>query len=155
MKTICTICKPIAAPQEQVFRVFSDIPNCAGRIKSILRIEMLTPGPVRLGSRFKETRKMFGKECTETMEVTAFEPSTRYEIGGHSCGMIWSTEFRFSQDSGGTLVEVATKCEAQTFFAKIMNPLTGWMMKGAMKKCIEQDLNDLAEFTRGLQLVQS
>ena len=58
----------IEAPVSTVFALATDLDGWAGRIKAITRIEKLTPGPVRVGTRFKETRKMFGKEATETME---------------------------------------------------------------------------------------
>ncbi|MGI9263993.1 MAG: SRPBCC family protein, partial [Gammaproteobacteria bacterium] len=61
----------IASPAENVWAVITDIENCVGRISSILDIEVLEkPETGFVGFKWKETRKMFGKEATEVMWVT-------------------------------------------------------------------------------------
>lgn len=144
MKTVCTVSRKYAAPVERVFAQLSDIENAAGRVPGILKIEMLTDGPVGVGTRFRETRKMFGKETTETMEFTAFEPNRMYEVGGASCGMDFRTQFHFTPDGGGTRVDVTMQTQAKTLFAKVMGACCGWMMKGTMKKCLQHDLDAMA-----------
>jgi hypothetical protein len=130
----------IAAPKAVVFAAAADIRNAPQMIPEILKVEMLTDGPIGVGSKFKETRKMFGREATETMEFTVFQPNDRYVLSCHSCGALIETEFRFSDNVGGTLVEVTMTGRAQTFFAKLMTPLS-WLMSGMMKKCLQGDLD--------------
>jgi len=134
--------KKIEATPSAVFAVFSDFANAAGRIKAITKLEILTPGPIGVGTRFKETRVMFGKDCTEEMQITAFDPGRSYEITCHSCGAEYRTIFHFAQDGDGTRVDAEFSTRATSFWAKLMAPL-GWMMKGMMKKCLQQDLDDL------------
>src|SRR5262245_47411041 len=137
-----TVTKRIEAPVETVFALASDLEGAPGRIKGIKKIEMLTPGKVGVGTRFKETRVMFGKEATETMEFSAFEPDRRYELVADSCGCLYRSEFRFEPDGTGTLVTATFAAEARTFFAKLFKPLA-WLMRGMMTKCLNQDLDDL------------
>ena len=61
-------------PLDDAFAFVSDFANAPKRIKSILRVNVLTPGPVGVGTRFTETRVMFGREATETRtcEATTF-----------------------------------------------------------------------------------
>jgi len=129
----------VAAPPAATFTAFADFPNAAGRVPDVLKVEMLTPGGVKRGTRFKETRKMFGKQATETMEVTAYEPYRRYELSATSGGAAFTSEFKFTPEPGGTRVEVTLTTKPQTFFAKLMFPL-GWLMKGAMVKCLKRDV---------------
>lgn len=55
----------IAAAPERVFRVATDIPRWPTTVAAIARFDMPTPGPVALGTRFRETRTMFGREATQ------------------------------------------------------------------------------------------
>lgn len=64
----------IKAPREQVFAAFTDLPNLADKVTAITEIEMLTSGPVGVGTKFKETRIMFGKESSEVRKSPAFPP---------------------------------------------------------------------------------
>jgi hypothetical protein len=137
--------KHIDAPVETVFRVFSDLPNAAGRCQGIKKLEMLTPGPVGAGSRFRETRVVFGREATEEMYVSEFQPPHRYDVRCESCGAAYHTMFAFRPDGSGTMVDMTFDIQAISFFAKLMKPLSGLMM-GPMKKCMEQDLTDLKKF---------
>ena len=91
---------------------------------------------------------MFGKEATETMEFTAFEPNRRYELVADSCGALYRTEFRFDPDGRGTLVTATFAAEARSFYAKLFKPLA-WLMRGMMKKCLAKDLDNLAAAAEG------
>lgn len=125
----------IAAPVADVFALFADLPN-ATRIPGIVRVEMLTPGPVRKGTRFKETRKFMGKEATEELEVTAFDAGRSMSVGCTSHGATHGTRFDFVPAGGGTRVLVEYVLEPHSFMAK----MSGGLMMGAIRKCIDEDI---------------
>lgn len=133
----------VAAPVADVWAVFADFRNAPGRIKGIKKIEILTDGPIGVGTKFKETREMFKKEAVETMEVTAFEPNRLYTLECVSCGGHMKFTFRFTPNGQGTKVDVETNCRALTLFAKLLSPLTSLMMGPMMRKCMLQDMEDL------------
>lgn len=137
--------KKVAAPVDRVFDVFTDVEHAAGRIGGIVKTEMLTPGPIRVGTAFKETRMMFGKEATETMRFTAYEPGKMYTLEAVSCGAAFKSTFYFEPDGDATLVRFDLETKALSFFAKLFSPLAKLMM-GTMKKCIEKDIDDMARF---------
>src|SRR4051812_25074752 len=120
-----TCSKTIAASVEQVFAAMADIPNAPSRVPAILKVEMLTPGPVGVGTKFKETRKMFGKEATETMEFTAFEPNRRYVLSANSCGMLMNTELLFTPEGTATRVDMNMTAQATSMKTRIMGTLMG------------------------------
>ena len=68
------ISETVNAPLGRTFEAFSDLRSAEKNISGIKRLEILTDGPIGKGTRFKETRVMFGREATETMEVTQWEP---------------------------------------------------------------------------------
>jgi len=137
--------QPIAAPIERVFALATDLPRAAEHIDGIDTIEMLTPGPVGLGTRWRETR---GKMGTEELEITRFVPpqdgsgSASYTSECDSCGCHFTATFRFESTSQGTDTELQMTAQPQTMMAKIMSPLSSLMM-GAARKAMEQDLLDL------------
>jgi len=135
----------IEAPPDEVFRIASDIPNAADHVSQITKIEMLTDGPVGVGTRFRETRVMMGKEATETMEVVEFEPPSHYVLTAHSCGNDYRTTLRFEPLDDGRATNVVFDFDAKptTLIAKVLAPVMAPLMKGMMKKCIEGDLDDL------------
>ncbi len=133
----------VAAPVPEVWAVFAAFRNAAGRIKGIKKIEILTDGPIGVGTKFKETREMFKKEAVETMEVTAFEPNRLYTLECVSCGGHLKFTFRFAPKGPGTQIDVESNCRALTLFAKLFSPLTSLLMGPMMRKCMLQDIEDL------------
>ena len=137
-----SVSTPIAAPVAEVFALFTDLKNAPGRVKAIKRIELLTNGPVGVGTRFRETRVMFKRDTTEEMEITEFEPNRRYTVSADSCGAHFTSTFHFRPEDDGTVVTLEINSKPVSLLAKLLSPLAG-LMKGMMLKCVQQDLNDL------------
>ena len=133
--------KHIDAPVQEVFATLANIPESYNTISAIEAIEMLSQGPVGVGTRWKETRVMFGREAIEEMEITEFKPNEKYVVEADTCGSHYRTEIRFEPVETGTKVAMEMKAKPMTFGAKIMAPL-GWLMKGTLVKCFEKDLSD-------------
>lgn len=136
--------KMIEAPVDVVFAKAADIENVADWSRGILRIEMLTESPVGDGTRFRETRRVFNKEATEVMAISAFKPNQSYTVSSLSMGVAYSSVLRFKTEGKGTLVEMDFRSRPLTLAAKLFSPLA-WMMMGTMKKCMEGDLEDLKQ----------
>lgn len=134
----------IAAPPDVVFARAADFEHAADFISGITKVEMVTDGPVGVGTRFKETRVMFGKEHAEEMEVVDFEPPRRYALQAHNCGCRYHTEFRFTPKGGGTEIEMTFDATPLTFVARIMSFMMRFMMKSCVKM-VEKDLADLKQ----------
>ncbi len=132
----------VEAPADRVFDVFSDIPRAHEMVDQIVRIEMLTDGPVDVGTRWRETRLMFKREATEEMWVTAFDAGRSYTVGCESCGCTYESVWRFTPDGDATLVEFEMSYQPLTFLAKVMSPV-GRIMLPMMKKCFEKDFQAL------------
>jgi peptide subunit release factor 1 (eRF1) len=133
----------IAAPKRTVFDVFTDLGKAPERIEGITKLEVLGGGPVGKGTRFRETRVMFGKEATEEMEITGFEAPDRYTVEGYSCGARFFTEYTFEGGQRETKVTMTMVTKNETLFAKVMGPIMGLMMSGAMKKAMAKDHAEL------------
>jgi carbon monoxide dehydrogenase subunit G len=132
----------IAAPPDVVFARASNFGHAPEFISAIVKMDMLTDGPVRVGTRFRETRVMFGREATEEMTVTAFEPPKRYTLSAESHGSRYHTEMSFAPDGQGTRVTMTFAATPVTFMARVMSVLMRVMMKSVVKACVK-DLDDL------------
>jgi len=145
----CEMTVHVDAPADRTFEVFSDLRRAPERIPDIISLEVLSEGPVGVGTRFRETRKVFGKEATEEMEVVAYEPGRVYAVECESCGARYRSEFTFRGGaSGGTDVEMSMRVTPLSMMAKLMSPLAGMAM-GSMKKAIGRDLEALKAVAEG------
>ncbi len=138
-----SITKRVNAPVETVFAVATDLPNAAQHIRGIEKIELLTAGPIGVGTRWRETRKMMGHESTEILEVTSFDRPRSYAVGCESCGAYIETTFRFVPSGGGTDIALDVRMEARSFFAKLMSPIGKLMFGKMIRKCMDDDLEDV------------
>jgi carbon monoxide dehydrogenase subunit G len=132
----------IAAPVEAVFQQFTDIEHGATRVSGIKRVEMLTPGRVHLGTRWRETREVLGRDDDAEMEITAFERDRMYTISHHKAGVRVDTTFWFEPASGGTRVTVEFELGSGGLPPGFLAPL-GWAIEGKVTRVLTHDLEDL------------
>lgn len=137
------VTRQVAVPRERAFAVVSDFANAAANVEAITHMEILTPGPVGIGTRFRETRTMFGRPATEEMTVASWDPPRGYTLKAESHGARYTTVFSFREKAGGTEVEMAFQSVPITFGAKVMGLLFKFMTKKLVQTC-GKDLEDLA-----------
>ena len=135
----------IDAPRELVFEQFTDLERAPQRISGIDELEILTDGPIGVGTRFRETRTMFGKKATEVMEFVAFDRPAAYELHAESRGSRYRTRFEFEDNAGATRVRMSFHATPLTLPARIMGCIVRSMFAGTIRRCIAQDLADLAD----------
>jgi uncharacterized protein YndB with AHSA1/START domain len=133
----------INAPQESVFQTFTDLRRAPEFIPAIKTLEVLTEGPIGKGTRWREMRVMMGKEATETMEITEFDPPRSYAVEARSHGTHYRSTFRFSPESGGTRAEMTFSGRPESGWAKALGALVGWAFKGMLRKALEADMDAL------------
>jgi len=140
----------IAAPPSAVWAVLTDIAAAEQTLSGVTKVELLTEGPYAVGTRWRETRRMAGKEETEEMWVTEVEPERRTVVEASSRGARYITVFDLNPAGSGTLLEV-------TFGARTVDPnrfeRALWSVFGRLgaqvtRKALEQDLQDIAAAAR-------
>lgn len=135
----------VHAPREVVWDVVADIPNAASTVKGIEKVEVLARPPSGLvGLKWRETRKMFGKEATEVMWITSAAERSSYDTRAESHGAVYTTRIAL-QDApgGGTRLSLDFRAEPQTLGAKVAGAIFSPLMKGSMRKAIAKDLEDI------------
>jgi carbon monoxide dehydrogenase subunit G len=135
-----TINKPVG----EVYAAFVDIEKIGERIPGIVKIEVTSDVKSGVGTHWKETRVMFGKESTEEMEITKVDEVKSITIESDSAGTHYVTEYTFVEKSEGTEVTMSFSGVAKSLMAKIMSPMMG-LMAGSMKKMLRADLESMKE----------
>ena len=143
--TTVTVATVVAAPVAQVFDTFTDIEHGAERVANIQKIEMLTVGGLRLGSRWLETRAMLGHRDTVEMEVTAFEQNRTYTITHHKAGARIDAVFTFDPVDDQTSVQIEFILKSHGLPPGALAPVR-WAMASTVRDVIGQDLEDLKAF---------
>jgi len=136
------IVKHIENSRPSVFAMATDFARAAEVIGAIEKVEMLTEGPVGVGTRFLETRTVLQYATTQEVEVTAYEPPRRYALCCESHGSRYLTEVVLEPNSTGTDVSLGFEVEPVSFMAKAMAETMRPMLDKAAQ-ALEQDLDDL------------
>lgn len=137
----------IAAPPERVFAALTDVDSLPHWMSGLVRIERLTDGPFGKGTRFREVRKMFGREAAEVFDVVEFDPPRSFAlfVDGRN-GSSGKGEFRFrhtlAPKGGGTELVLSGEIGGMSRIAEFF----GRLMCGFMKKAIARDLAALKAF---------
>lgn len=139
----------IEAPPARVYEVVTDLENAAERISGIKSMEVLTDGPFGVGTRFRETRVVFGKEATEEMEVVAVTPGEGYELRAESHGHVYKSFVRVRPEGSGSVLSMGFEGHPQGMAARIVGTLMGAMMRSQTKKMMDQDLADIKRAAEG------
>ncbi len=142
MKLTCKV--PIKADKAAIWQTITDINNAAVNISGIDNVEVLEqPHGGLVGLKWRETRTLFGKSATETMWITDAETNKYYRTRAENHGVVYISEMAISEENGENYLSMSFTGEAQTFGAKMMSALMGWMMKGSTRKVMLQDLEDI------------
>lgn len=133
----------IKAPIEKVFDVYTDLGKAAERIQGIKDIKILEGSPrIEMGTKWRETRVMFGKEATEDMWVTGLTSNKQYIVEAESHGAHYTSTYAFEEVSEGVQVSMEFSSRPLTVSAKLLGVLF-FLFAGATKKALHQDMEDL------------
>lgn len=141
----------VAAPAATAWAVLTDVARWPEVLSGVARVERLDGGRAfGVGTRWKETRVMFGRESTEEMEVTGLEPGRSYVVEALSRG----TRYRsvLGVDAGGADAEGAAgarlyltfHAEPEGAVGRLVGATLGLLFRAAVRKRLRQDLDDLA-----------
>ena len=132
----------IAASPERVFEAATDLASLPETMSGIDSVEVLSDGPFGEGTRWRETRTLYGRQATEEMWVTGFDPPRSYVVEAESHGAHYRTEITFVPEEDGTRVTFVFGARPLGFFARLFSVFSGLMMK-SVRTALEADLEDL------------
>lgn len=118
----------ITRTPKQVFDFVTASENAPKVVSSVVSMVKLTEGPVRVGTRYRETRLMNGKEAQAELEVVDFEPGQRYVMKNVTEGIETIYRYTFKQENGGTRVDLVCELSASGL-KKLMLPMVASILK--------------------------
>ncbi|MGJ7439527.1 SRPBCC family protein [Aquipuribacter sp. MA13-6] len=133
-----------AAPAARVWAVATDLANAPDVITDIDAVEVLTPGPFGVGTRWRETRTMFGRSASEEMAVTAVDPGRSYTAEADSRRTHYVSTFTFVPVAGGTDVTMTFAGEPSGTLARALTRVTAPLTRRAVERTLRADLDDIA-----------
>ena len=134
--------KDVRYPVVYVFRKFLDLEHAADDVQAIKGIELLTPGDVRVGTRWRETRETMGRKDNAELELTAFERNRMYRTTRRQAGVSIDTIFSFQPIHGGTRVTVKFDFGENGVSPDVVSPLDS-AVATSLAQVLDQDLSDL------------
>jgi uncharacterized protein YndB with AHSA1/START domain len=139
------ISRHVAAPVQRVWDVATDLAASPEVVRAIDAVEVLTPGPFGVGTRWRETRTMMGRSATEEMTVTAVEPQRSYRVEAASRGAHYVSTFAFTPSAdGGTDVTTTFGGRPTSTVARVLGAVAAPLGRRAVTKALQQDLHDIA-----------
>lgn len=145
--TRTTITRIIDAPINIVFNTVADISQYSEAIPHIVNVEFLTESKTGIGTRFRETRVMKGKEVATELEVTEYVENDRVRMVADSHGTVWDSLFTVNSENGQTSLTLTMDARAYKFLPRLMNPL----IKGMIAKAVAMDMDMVKEYCEGQQ----
>ena len=129
-----TVTRVIESSADVVFRTVADIGRFSQAVPHIVNVEFLSELRSGVGTRFRETRVMDGREASTELEVTEYVENDHVRIVSETGGAIWDTVFTVSPAGEGTELTMVMDARPQTLSARLAVPLMLRMVKGAVAK---------------------
>ncbi|HSF87127.1 MAG TPA: SRPBCC family protein [Acidimicrobiia bacterium] len=139
------VSKIVNAPADRVWAILTDLEGSEFIVSGIESVEVLSGDDMfGVGTRWRETRKMMGREATEEMEVTAIDPGRSYTVEADNHGAHYTSGMAVTDiGDGKSRLTMTFEAEANTTGGKLMVGAAK-LFKGATRKAIQQDLEDIA-----------
>ncbi|MCX5226625.1 SRPBCC family protein [Streptomyces sp. NPDC006553] len=144
--TTVVVERRVDASPGRVWESITDLPDMPRVLSGVERVEVLTEGGFAVGTRWRETRRMLGKEATEEMLVTECEPPDRYVTVADSHGMHYVSEITLTPDgTGATTLRMTfsarpSRGRRQGFLGRLMARFGA----KAVARALTKDLSEIA-----------
>jgi uncharacterized membrane protein len=130
-------------PVEQVFAFLMDTSKLPMWQSNLIKNEPLTQGPLRVGSRFTEVRRLGRRESEIQAEITAFEPNKRFETKTLTKPQVM-VRYSFESEDGGTRLKHSFVMLTNGLM-RLLEPL----IASSIKKESEADFETLKQILEG------
>jgi uncharacterized protein YndB with AHSA1/START domain len=141
------VARRFPAEPERVFHALTDLDGAAAWMPGFVKIEPADAAPMKVGSKWRETRRMFGHEATEEFEVTKVDAPRRLGLRidgtkGSSKRGEYLFDYSLSPAEGGTDVVL----NAQIRGLSGISAFVGRLFVGPFKKACVRDLDALSRY---------
>ncbi|MCA9127118.1 MAG: SRPBCC family protein [Planctomycetales bacterium] len=134
--------RQIIAPVGRVFRTLSQVDEFSRAVPDIVRVEFLTDQHFGVGTRFRETRVMRGREATTELHVAELEDNRMVRMVSEMGGTIWDTTFTVDSAADGTQMTMHMDCRPCSLMSRFMVP----MILPLVDKAVQGDMDAIKAY---------
>lgn len=134
-----------AAP-DTVWAVATDLDRAVQVLSGVTEVERLDAGDgYGPGTRWRETRELFGRSASEVLEVTAIDDDARsYVVEADNRGTHYVSTLRVTPSDAGALLRMTLGAETSGLGSRLLARTVGRAFESATRTALEQDLRDIA-----------
>ncbi|MCM3439459.1 SRPBCC family protein [Metabacillus halosaccharovorans] len=141
------VIRTVQVTKQRAYFGLLDLNSAQKWMKGLVKIERMDEGPLKVGSEWRETRKMFGTEATEHFEVVELQEPHKIVLRCDGTkGTTGKGEFLFtyilSTKNNSTEIKLDGKINGLTGLAKFF----GKIMAGTFKKACAKDMDSLTSY---------
>jgi hypothetical protein len=119
----------IDRPVAEVFDFATDLNNASLFMPNVTKCEWVTDGGTRTGAKFRETRRMNGKERSAVIEVIEHDPPSVHAAKAAMMGMSGTYRFRFTPQGQGTRVDLDADVKGMFLWKPFLGMMSRMMEK--------------------------
>jgi carbon monoxide dehydrogenase subunit G len=135
------------APADHVWSIATDIDRAPQVVSAIASVERVDAGEgFGVGTRWRETRHLYGRRATEEMWVTAVDPGRSYTVEADGAGGAYRSTTRVEPlERGRSRVSIAFASIPGGPVARLVAATIGRLLEGPTRRALRQDLDDIVD----------
>jgi len=120
-----------------IFKAVADIENLPEVVPEVEKIEFLSEVKSGVGARFRETRRMNGKESVTELEVIEYDKNAHVRMIADSHGTIWDSVFSVKAVVAKSELTLKMDANGKWILPRLMNFLLQRFVKKGLEKHME------------------
>ena len=134
----------VEATPATVWAIITDLDRYAD-VADIVALERLDDGAgFGVGTKWRETRRMFGREATEDMWVTEIDAGRKYVVEAESHGAHYRSVLEVSPEANGSRLSMQFDGVGTNVVTKVLGNTVGRLFEGPNRKAMQADLAAIA-----------
>ena len=138
--------RDVNASASRLWETVTDLDRSPQVLSGVDSVERLDGGGgLRVGTRWRETRTMLGRQATEEMEVTHLSPGRSYTVQADSRGAHYESTVSVEPlNDHRSRLSMTFAAAPNGLIARAFATTIGRLFEGATRKALQKDLDDLA-----------
>lgn len=139
------VSRTVATHPRAAYETIADVLAWPLKLSSVLSVELVDAGPIKVGTRIRLTRLMLGRETTLNMEVAAIDQPHRLRF------FVVHPEINYELDhlidaiyGGGCRMSLICRSRPHTDVGRALHPFLTPSMQILLRDELERDLAELA-----------